>query len=115
MARLSPVVDTQTALTGNGNSALINAPEGGVAPKVGIFIDVTAVGTAPTLDITIEHSLDGTNFEADEADAQSFIQITAIGRAFKVFDVKGSKYRLVYAVGGTTPSYDFTVRQVGIG
>ena len=117
MARAAPVVDTQTALTATANGSAIPAPVGGAAPKVGIFIDVTvATGTNPTLDITVEYSLNGgSNWAADEAGADSFAQITADGESFKVFDVKAARYRLVYAIGGTTPSFTLTVRHYGIG
>ena len=115
MSRGSPVVDTQTAITTTTQSAAIPAPLGGGAPKIGIYVDVTAVAGTPTLDITLEYSLDGTNFLADEGAADSLSQLTAISRAFKVFDMKAAVYRLVYTIGGTTPSFTFTVRHVAIG
>lgn len=115
MSRSSPVVDTQTAATATTQSAAIPSPLGGGAPKMGVYIDVTAVGVTPTLDVTLEYSLDGTNFLPEESAADSFTQITAIGRAFKVFDVKAAVYRLVYTIGGTTPSFTFTVRHVALG
>jgi len=113
MSRGSPVVDTQTAITTTANSAAIDAP---LTPKIGIFIDVTAIAGTPTLDITLEYSLDGgTNWSADEVGADAIAQITATGESFKVFDAKAPVYRLVYAIGGTTPSFTFTARHYGIG
>lgn len=116
MSRQSPVVDTQTALAATTNSPAIEVPGGGLAAKVGVFIDVSAVGGTPTLDVALEYSLDGgTTWAADEVGADSFAQITATGQSFKTFDVKARHYRLAYTVGGGTPSLTFTVRHYPIG
>lgn len=63
-------------------------------------------GTAPTLDVTIEHSDDGAT---GWAAAASFAQVSAIG--WQVIDIASLKQhvRVKTDVGGTSPSFNFAV------
>lgn len=65
-----------------------------------VGVDVTAITTTPTLDVTIEWTLDGgtTFLQGDPADA--FTQLTAVGTAVKNFTVKGTGYRIAWVFGG---------------
>jgi hypothetical protein len=70
-----------------------------------------ASGTTPTLDLTVEWSPDGgtTWYKADTPDA--FTQITAAKQVVKSFTLKGTSYRVVWTIGGTTPSFTFDVKE----
>lgn len=103
-------VVASAARTATGQSVAIR-PQG-FAHYINLAIDLTAVsGTTPTLDVTVEWSEDdGVNiawFGADPADA--FTQLTAVGSKVKQFTVKGNSYRVVWTIGGTTPSFTFQV------
>lgn len=97
------------ARTATGTSGALDAPEGF---DLCLSVAVTAVsGTTPTLDLTVEWSSDGgtTWYVADTSDA--FTQFTAAANRVKRFTVKGSEYRLRWTIGGTTPSFTFSVTE----
>jgi hypothetical protein len=99
------VVVASAARTTTGNSGALAAEKG---LNLALLVEVTASsGTTPTLDFTVEWSADGVNFAVAQA-VDSFTQITAATvRAVKSFTVKMPFYRLVWTVGGTTPSFTF--------
>jgi hypothetical protein len=77
---------------------------------VSVQVSVTAVsGTTPTLDISLEWSMDGTIW-SQAATPDTFAQITANTSVVKAFQTKGLSYRVVWTIGGTTPSFTFSVR-----
>jgi len=101
------------ARTTSGNSGAQPAEK---ALNLALVVEVTASsGTTPTLDLTVEWSMDGTNFAvADPAD--SFTQITTSPtRRAKTFTVKGTSYRLVWTIAGTTPSFTFSATRYAVG
>jgi len=72
-------------------------------------------GTSPTLDVTIEDSADNSSFAAI-TDA-AFTQVTGTASAQKLVVNKDSARRYVrvkYTIGGTTPSFTFSVNAVGV-
>jgi hypothetical protein len=72
-------------------------------------------GTSPTLDVTIEDSADDSSFAAI-TDA-AFTQVTGTASAQKLVVNKDSARRYVrvkYTIGGTTPSFTFSVNAVGV-
>lgn len=85
-----------------------------------VQLDVTAAsGTTPTLDVVLEDSLDGTNWNT----IGTFAQKTAAGR--EVINLHGGKaesatfqplfarrWRVRWTIGGTTPSFTFSVLAV---
>jgi hypothetical protein len=83
--------------------------------KFAFLLDVTAAsGTTPTLDVTIQHSIDGgTNWHTLVA----MTQATAAGEQIKVesevesgtAEVYGDCFRAIWTIGGTTPSFTFKV------
>lgn len=90
----------------------------GGSSKIGAALVVSAAsGTNPTLDVVIQHSLDGTNW----FDLMTFTQRTAAGSEYKVVsetqgttvNVVGDRLRAKYTVGGTTPSFTFSVIACG--
>jgi len=72
-------------------------------------------GTSPTLDVTIEDSADDSSFAAI-TDA-AFTQVTGTASAQKLVVNKDSARRYVrvkYTIGGTTPSFTFSVNAIGV-
>lgn len=70
-------------------------------------LDVTAAsGTSPTLDVVIEDTLDGTNWNV----IGTFAQKTAAGReVINITTPFSNRVRVRWTVGGTTPSFTFSV------
>ncbi|MGA0100315.1 MAG: hypothetical protein ACO3LM_12645 [Steroidobacteraceae bacterium] len=72
-------------------------------------------GTSPTLDVTIEDSADNSSFAAITGAA--FTQVTGTASAQKLVVNKDSARRYVrvkYTIGGTSPSFTFSVNAVGV-
>ena len=71
---------------------------------------VTAItGTSPTMDVSIEETLDGTNYYT----IYQFERITATGQFYSpTIKLSGSGLRYVRTVGGTTPSITNSVIRV---
>ena len=64
-------------------------------------------GTTPTLDVVVEDSIDGVNWNA----IATFAQVTA-GSARQIRDVTApfaDRVRVRYVIGGGTPSFTFGV------
>lgn len=93
------------ARTASGVSALLEGMA--TADTLRVQLNVTAaVGTTPTLDVVLEDSLDGTNWNV----IGTFAQRTAVGR--EVLNVTApftGTVRARWTVGGTTPSFTFAV------
>jgi hypothetical protein len=90
-------------------------PGFGPFSKLGAQIVVTAAsGTTPTLDAKIQHSIDG---GTTWFDLITFTQKTAVSSEFKAYaevfgttgQVWGDMLRVSYTIGGTTPSFTFSV------
>ncbi len=105
---------TSAARTASGQSADFDC---GWAKEVFIVVDVTAVsGTTPTLDVkvTCKDPVSG-----KYRDLYSFTQFTAIGTqdrhigpGLETNKGLGSKIRVEYTIGGTDPSFTFSVGAV---
>lgn len=110
-SRAAETLAASAARTASGSSAATGGFSG--FPKLRCQLDVTAAsGTSPTLDVVIEDTLDGTNYNA----IGTFTQRTAAGR--QVIDVTSpfaDSVRARWTVGGTTPSFTFSVIVVGVG
>jgi len=103
----APEVVASAARTTSGNSGALPSDSISV---LNLLVDVTAIGGTPTLDPTVEWSHDGVAFfPSDPPDAMA--QLTAVSRAVKRFDVKGPQYRIVWTIGGGTPSLTFSVNR----
>lgn len=89
----------------NGNSGALRPIH---ARNVALTVDVTAA--TGTLDLAIEWSHDGTAWAPGET-ADAFAQIGATKKTTKRFDVKAPLYRIVWTVGGVTPSFTFAVHE----
>ena len=91
------------ARTTSSNSGALDAS--GIR-TVSLLLDVTAAsGTTPTLNVSVEESDDGTTWRSVGA----FAQKTAVSNERKSFAIAGDYYRVVWTVGGTTPSFTFSV------
>lgn len=97
---------SSAARTASGTANLDGIPA--AYDSVDLFIDVTAVsGTFPTLAVTYQASVDS---GATWFDVSTGTAITAAGRQIiNVPSKLGSSGRLSYAIGGTTPSFTFSV------
>lgn len=92
------------ARTTTGTSTPFNT---GAADSIEGFLTVSAAsGTTPTLDVTLETSVDGGS-TWDTVGA--FSQLTAAGSDSHVFGPLGDKCRWKWTIAGTTPSFTFTV------
>jgi len=106
-------VISSAARTASGQSASLQC---GQVPVISLLVAVTAAsGTTPTLDITIQWSPDGGATWASSDPVDSFTQITAATNVAKRFTVKSNVFRIVYTIGGTTPSFTFAVREYDMG
>jgi len=72
-----------------------------------VQLDVTAVsGTSPTLDVVIEDTLDGVNWNT----VGTFAQKTAVGReVINITTPFADRVRCRFTIGGTSPSFTFSV------
>lgn len=99
-------VVASAARTASGNSASL--PDYGDDTTLRCQLDVTAVaGTAPTLDVVIEDTLDGTNFHT----LGSFTQRTAtgVGTPLNITTPFSDTLRVRWTLGGAAPSFTFSV------
>lgn len=94
------------ARTTNGNSGSVACEKG---LQLNLLVEVTASsGTTPNLALTVEWSMDGTNFAVVDTTADGFAAITTSPtRVLKQFPVRAPFYRLVWTLTGTTPSFTF--------
>jgi hypothetical protein len=108
MAYSTPVVVVASAArTTTGNSGPRTVPEAG--SQLSLWVNVTATAGTPTLDLTVEWSDDGGTTFASADTSDAFMQITAAKVTVKQFAVRAPIYRVVWTVGGTTPSFTFSV------
>lgn len=97
---------SSAARTTSGNAAVLSGDPG---DSLALLLNVTAVsGTTPTLVVSVEWSHDGAVWAPGEV-ADAFTSVNATGAKAKTFQVKGPYYRIVWTIGGTIPSFTFTV------
>ena len=101
-----------TALASAARTASVNSQsfDIGEAQTLQGYLNITAAsGTSPTLDVTIQDSPDGTIW----FDAAAFTQATAASTQVKLANsatrVLAKYVRVKTVIGGTTPSFTFTV------
>lgn len=104
-AVVNAVPSAPRTASGNGQG-VVNADTG---DTLALLLDVTvASGTSPTLTVSVEWSMDGATWAPAET-ADAFTQVTGITRKVRTFAVKAPHYRVVWVIGGTTPSFTFSV------
>ena len=95
------------ARTATNNSSALAVP---IGSKVYVLLNVSAAsGTTPTLDCKLQWSHDNGTTWAEASSADSLAQKTAAGNEVKEFTAKGSHLRVVSTIGGTTPSFTYSV------
>lgn len=111
MSRLSTSVALASAArTTSSESASVAAKSAVVA----LHLNVTAAsGTSPTLDVSLEWSVNGTDWNTAQP-VDSLTQVTGVSAVVKRFDVKGSFLRVKYVIAGTTPSFTFSANVVHV-
>jgi hypothetical protein len=78
----------------------------GAAATLRLTLNVTAAsGTGPTMTATVQHSEDGTTWR----NHTSFAAATAVGTQRLVLSALDRFVRCSWTVGGTTPSFTFSV------
>jgi len=93
--------------SGDSKGAFIDVEEfkGGL-----FFLKCTAKsGTSPTLDVKI---ITYDKKTADWYDLVTFAQLTDVGRQMKSAPDVGGRIAISYVIGGTTPSFTFTVSAI---
>lgn len=79
-----------------------------------LILDVTArSGTSPTLDVTVFTADDSSGTNARAATGSPFAQKTNVAAERKTFTGLDAYYRVAWTVGGTTPSFTFSVSGIG--
>ena len=100
-------VVASAARTTNGNSSaiVVNGAE-----RVNVLIDVTATGGTPSMTLSLEWSHDGTTwFPAATPDTLGAAITAATKRVHGPIDIKAPFTRVVWAIGGTSPSLTFAI------
>lgn len=104
---------TARTATGNGTGADVQARDGDLY----LVLDSAAgTGTSPTLDVTVESSdtLGGT-YTAITGAAFTRVTTTASQQSLVISKDEARRFiRIVYTLGGTTPSFTFSVNAVGV-
>lgn len=101
------VVPSGARTTTGTSAAVLGADTGDV---LSLQVNVSAAsGTTPTLLLSVEWSIDGTNWATLDGAAETFTSITTTANRIKTFPVKAPNYRVVWTIGGTTPSFTFSV------
>lgn len=105
--------DSQAAKTATFNGATWGAwAEGKVPSKLSAFMNVTTVGTgSPTMTVKFQYSFDGTNFTDVASGAFSAVTTVSVVQLTGIaYPVAAQYIRYVATIGGTSPSFTFTLK-----
>ncbi|WP_020385929.1 hypothetical protein [Kribbella catacumbae] len=79
--------------------------------NLNVLVNVTAVsGTTPSLAVEVEWFDEANAAWAKASPGDTFTAITAAGGVVKQFVAKAARYRVAWAITGTTPSFTFGVQ-----
>jgi hypothetical protein len=100
---IDSLIDNDATITADANSAAFVRPAGCRGVVLAVIIDDAPTGTSPTLDFTLQSSLDGTNWH----DVIAMTQFTAAGNdRVEVATAAEPQWRVSKNIGGTnTPSF----------
>lgn len=100
--------------TTSGRSLPITEDNVGFTRHAMVFLDITAVsGTSPTLDFTLEGRTSGSDAWMTLTASSAWTQATAAGEQVRRYEGPlPPEIRGVATIGGTTPSFTFSVRAV---
>ena len=101
-------ITTKAARTITGDSGWVDI---GDATEIIAQLDAAAgTGTTPTLDVKFQTSFDGTDANAVDVPAGAFTQVLGAASAqIKSIAVFHRYVKVVHAIAGTTPSFNFGV------
>lgn len=106
MPKNSRVVASAARTTSGNSSAFLVGDDN----TVNVLLDVSAAsGTTPTLDVKVQWSMDNGTTWGEASSADTLAQKTTTGNELKSFTAKAPHARVVWTVGGTTPSFTFSV------
>jgi hypothetical protein len=99
--------------TGNGTGVDMQTYDGDL---VLVLDSAAGTGTTPTLAITVEHSdASGSGYTAISGAAFTTVTTTASQQKLVISKDEAKRYvRVTYTLGGTTPSFTFSVNGVGV-
>jgi hypothetical protein len=104
----SVVLAPAAARTATGSGAAVDT---GHHSTLHLLLDITAAsGTSPTLTVSVEQSHDGTTWRAHS----SFAAATGATTERKNFGAIDRYARATWTIGGTTPSFTFSVTGAAI-
>lgn len=99
----------EVLLSGVQTASVTGAAKPGYAGTSGLIFQLVvtaASGTTPTLDVVIEDTIDGVNW----FNIATFAQVTGAATQVQRYSgVKGPQVRARATIGGTTPSFTFSV------
>jgi len=102
---LSPILAPSVARTATGGGEIYDTGE---AKEFVVTLDVSAAsGTTPTLDVKLQHSA----YDSVYQDlSTAFTQKTAVSKETKVFTQFHRYVKATWTIGGTTPSFTFSIK-----
>lgn len=102
----------KSARTASGASAWLDI--GDVRELVMQLQSDAGTGTAPTLDVKLQTSFDGTDANAIDVPTGSFTQVTTgASNQIKAVTVFHPFIKVIWTIAGTTPSFNFGVYLTG--
>lgn len=103
--RLAEILATAARTTSGAGSELDTTISDNVDNPGRAYLNVTAVtGDSPTLDVDVVTVVDGADFVLG-----SFTQASGVGTETILVQGMPENVKAVYTIGGTTPSFTFTV------
>lgn len=110
MAYQPLLLATSAPRTTSGVSTTMRDSDQGDNLSVALVVTAFA-GTTPTLDVVVEWSMDGgTTWVRNDPAADAFTQVVGTANLVRTFPVRATTFRVAWTVGGTTPSFTFSVR-----
>lgn len=103
---------TLASVTGEGTGTLNSDLSPGNVTNFTAFLDVTAASGTPTLDVKFQEWDEASDKWFDIPSA-AFAQKTGVANERITFSSNAKLLRAVRTVGGTTPSFDYTLGIVG--
>lgn len=80
-----------------------------------VLDSAAGTGTSPTMDVTIEDSADNSSFAAITGAAFTQVAGTASAQKLVISKDEARRYvRVKYTIGGTSPSFTFSVNGIGV-
>ena len=111
---MSKTTQTLVNVTGEGTGTLNTDFGSGSGREFTAFLDVSASSGTPTLDVKFQE-YDAASDSWFDIPSAAFAQATGVTSERITFTSNAPRLRCNRVVGGTTPSFDYTVGLVGAG